>query len=353
MHPMPEPALTPRRIAVLTEGCPAPWLAKTAISLLRYCAGDIVAVVDSACAGKTAAEVFGTGGAIPVVASITDVRDANELAVGIAPAGGRCPAEWRPILCAALARGMTVVSGLHDFLGDDPEYGALARQHGARIVDVRKNRERDTAEAPQFRPGNLRVHTVGNDCAVGKMAAALETVRALDATGADAKFVATGQTGIMIEGDGLPIDCVVSDFVNGAAEKLVLQNQHRDILLVEGQGSLAHPSFSAVTLGLLHGCAPDGLILCYEAGRERCKALPHVLLKPVGELRATYEAMANLRHPCRTIGVAINGRQLNDSEAADERRRVRDELGLPACDVYRDGAEELAEAVLALRDALK
>jgi len=340
------------QIAILTEGCPEPWLAKTAITMLRYRAHDIAAVIDSASAGKTAGEVFGIGGNIPVVASLDDVPEATELSVGIAPAGGRLPEEWRSVLRAALCRGMNIVSGLHDFIGDDAEFQNLAKQHGATIRDVRKNNERRTAEAPEIRRDCLRIHTVANDCAVGKMAVAVELDLALRAAGEDSKFVATGQTGIMVAGDGLPIDCVVSDFVNGAAETLVLENQQHEILVVEGQGSLAHPSFSAVTLGLLHGCAPDGLILCYEAGRKDCKALPHVPLKPLSELRELYETVAALRHPCQSIGIAINGRRLSKSEAEDERKRVSDELGLPACDVYRDGAGVLVQAVFDLRETL-
>jgi uncharacterized NAD-dependent epimerase/dehydratase family protein len=181
------------------------------------------------------------------------------------------------------------------------------------------------------------------------MVVAIELVRALRQQGHDAKFVATGQTGIMIEGDGCPVDCVVADFVNGAAEKLVLANQHHDFIIVEGQGSLAHPKYSAVTLGLLHGIAPQGMILCYEAGRETYGGLPDIPLRPLDELVDVYETMASLIEPSRVVAVAMNSRRLSREEAEQERKRVASQLKLPVCDVFLDGAQSLVESVLALR----
>jgi uncharacterized NAD-dependent epimerase/dehydratase family protein len=145
------------------------------------------------------------------------------------------------------------------------------------------------------------------------------------------------------------VDCVVSDFVNGAAEKLVLANQHHEILVIEGQGSLAHPRYSAVTLGLLHGCIPHGLIFCYESRRTEVHNMPGVSLVSLAHLKDVYETMANLMHPCRVIGVAMNSRLLSESEAQAERKQLRQELGVPVCDVFRHGTEELVHAVLALQ----
>ena len=153
----------------------------------------------------------------------------------------------------------------------------------------------------------------------------------------------------MVEGDGCPVDCVVSDFVNGAAERLVLSNQYHEMLFIEGQGSLAHPRYSAVTMGLLHGCRPHGMILCYEVGREAVHGMEHVPLRPLAELRDIYEQMANLMHPSRVIGIAMNSRTVSADEAARERDRIRDELGLPVCDVIRHGADELLQAIESLR----
>jgi uncharacterized NAD-dependent epimerase/dehydratase family protein len=252
----------------------------------------------------------------------------------------------------AISRGMNIVSGLHQFLQDDPEFSAAARQHGVELVDVRRNSERDVATREGIRDECLRIHAVGHDCCVGKMVSAIEVTLGLKRAGYDAQFVATGQTGILIAGDGCPIDCVVADFVNGAAEKLVRNNQHHDILLIEGQGSLAHPKYSAVTLGLLHGCMPHGLIMCYEAGRTVVNGLESFSLFSLPHLKNVYETMANLMNPCRVIGVAMNSRLLSSEQAEMERERVRREMGLPVCDVFRHGPDELVQAVLDLKTEL-
>jgi uncharacterized NAD-dependent epimerase/dehydratase family protein len=340
---------TPRRIVILIEGHSDPVTAKTAVCLLRYRAPEIVALFDRQQAGNTAQELFGVGGNIPVIGDLAAAPEADTLLVGIAPAGGQIPPTWRPILLDAIARGMDLVSGLHDFLCDDPELVQLAKEHSVRLIDVRQNNERDVANRQGIRNDCLRIHTVGNDCSVGKMVVAVEVARALQARGHDAKFVATGQTGILVEGDGCPIDCVVSDFLSGAVEKLVLANQHHEILLIEGQGSINHPRYSAVTLGLLHGAMPHGLILCYEVGRKAVRGMESIPLVPLAKLRDTYEIMANLMHPCRVIGIGMNSRLVSDAEADAERKRLEAELGLPVCDVVRHGPDVLVEAVLRLK----
>ena len=339
-----------RRILILTDGYSTPFLAKTAISLLRYRPNDVVAVLDSEHAGKDAGELLGAGQGIPVVDSIQNDPDA--VFIGIAPPGGKLPTAWRATVEQAIRAGIDIVSGLHDFLSDDDQLSSLAKTHGAQLIDVRRNVEKETATGAPFRQGCLRIHTVGQDCTVGKMVASIEIERELARRGHDTLFLATGQTGIMIAGDGVPVDCVVADFVNGAAERLVRRNEKHDILLVEGQGCLSHPSFSAVTLGLLHGCAPHGLVFCYEVGREYVKGLDNVSLLPIQRLLAAYEMAANLRHPCRVIGIAMNTRNLSSGEAESERERVASEFGLPVCDVYRDGAGVLADAVIELRKEL-
>jgi len=341
-----------RRIALLTEGFSTPFLAKTAISMLRYRQDDIVAVLDSTEAGKTADELFATGSEIPVVDSLSELN-ADALFIGIAPPGGNLPEHWRAILLDALRSGIDIVSGLHDFLSDDEEFTRVAEQNACRLIDVRRNRERETAKRAQFRKGCLRIHTVGHDCSVGKMVVALEVQRELIRRNVDAQFVATGQTGIMICGEGVPIDCVVADFVNGATENLVKRNEQHDVLLIEGQGSISHPSFSAVTLGLLHGCAPDGLIYCYEVGRTSVKGLKDVPLLPNRTLIDVFATNAALRHPCKVIGIAMNSRNVSAEDAAAERTRIRNEFGLPVCDVYRDGASELGDAVIHLQQELQ
>jgi uncharacterized NAD-dependent epimerase/dehydratase family protein len=345
--------MSARRIVILTDGRTNPVNAKTASCVIRYKADEVVALLDSTQAGKTSQELLGIGGAIPVVANLADAPRANTLLIGIAPSGGKLPPAWRITLLEAIERGMNLVSGLHDYLSHDTEIAAAAAKRGVDIHDVRKNSERDVANRKDLREDCLRIHTVGQDCSVGKMLASVEITLGLKNRGCDAKFVATGQTGIMIEGDGCPVDCVVSDFVNGAAEKLVLANQHHDILLIEGQGSLSHPRYSAVTLGLLHGCMPHGMILVYEAGRRTVMGMEYIPLTPLATIVEVNEAMARLANPTsRVIGVAMNSRLLDTNEAEAERERVRRELGVPVCDVIRHGPEELVDAVLALRREL-
>ncbi|HEX2476083.1 MAG TPA: DUF1611 domain-containing protein [Lacipirellulaceae bacterium] len=344
--------MSKRRIVILTDGHTNPVTAKTASCVVRYKPDEVVALLDTTQPGRTSQELLGVGGDIPVVARLADAREPNTLLIGIAPSGGKLPAAWRKILLEAVERGMNIVSGLHDFIGNDAEIAAAAARRGVEIYDVRKNNERDVANRRNLRKDCLRIHTIGQDCSVGKMLASVEITLGLKGRGYDAKFIATGQTGIMIEGDGCPVDCVVSDFVNGAVEKLVLANQHHDILVVEGQGSLSHPRYSAVTAGLLHGCVPHGMIMVYEAGRKNVSGMEFVPLTPLAKLVEAYEMLASLAMPSRVIGVAVNSRLLTPDEAEKERDRVRRELGVPVCDVIRNGPSDLVDAVLALRHEL-
>ena len=336
-----------RRFVLLTEGFGHPIRGKTAACVIRYCRDEVLAVLDSTGVGQTSGDLLGVGD-VPVVGSLADVPQARTLLIGIALPGGQLPPAWRAIVLDALGRGMDVVSGMHDFLADDPEMAAAARRHQVRLIDVRNQRIRRCARAEGLREECLRIHTVGQDSSLGKMLTSMELTRALQAAGRDAKFGATGQTGIIVEGQGYPIDCMVADFISGAAEQLVLDHQHHEILIIEGQGSLSHPSFSGVTLGLLHGCQPHGLILCYEAGRKSALGLDHVPLTPLAQLRQLYEQVASLLRPCRVIGISLNGRRLTAAEAAEERRRREQEFQLPVCDVLRDGPQPLVDAVLKL-----
>ncbi|HET9709376.1 MAG TPA: DUF1611 domain-containing protein, partial [Gemmatimonadales bacterium] len=262
------------RFLVVADGQFGPMTSKTANSCIRYFPERIVAVFDRQEAGKTVQDVLGFGGAIPVVgdfaAGLAAGGGATALIVGIAPAGGRLPDEWRAWLKLAIERKVEIWSGLHSFISDDAELGPLARRLGVRILDARKS----PANLPiaDGRAGEVDayvVHAVGSDCNVGKMTAMLEVRNALVRGGHKARFVATGQTGIFLEGWGTAVDAVVADFIAGAAEELVLKGaQDSDIVLVEGQGSLLHPGYSGVTLGLLHGSMPRGLILCHQSSRE-------------------------------------------------------------------------------------
>ena len=335
---------------VLTEGHSNPLTAKTACSVIRYRTDEVVGVLDSTQAGRDCSELLNVGEGIPVVGSLAEAANADTLLLGIATQGGQVPQAWRETILAALASGMDVVSGLHDFLSDDTEIAETAQRFGRTVTDVRKNHHRSVANRLDVRDDCLRVHTVGSDCNVGKMVTSIEVARELQARGEDAKFVATGQTGIMIEGDGCPIDCVVSDFVNGAAEELVLKNQHHSILLIEGQGSLVHPRYSSVTLGLLHGTMPHALILCYEAGRKTFNTMDHVPIPPLADVKRLNEMMASAVNPCEVIAISMNSRKLTDEQAELERQRLIDEFDLPVADVFRHGPGEFADAIQSYRD---
>lgn len=338
-------------MVLLTWGHSNPRTAKTATGLLRYCPDECVAVFDPDLAGKTAQEYLETGGNTPIIASLDEAPGADTLVLGIAPPGGKVPLAWRQVILQAIDRGMNVLSGLHDFLSDDQELSTAARAKGVILHDVRKNTFKEIARRDAFNNTCCRLHTVGHDCSVGKMVVSLELSRGLAARGRDAHFVATGQTGIMVSGAGLPIDCMVADFVNGASEKLVLDNQHHDIIVVEGQGSLVHPAYSSVTLGLLHGCAPHGLVFVFEAGRETVGGLEHMALPSLQQQRALFEIMGSIYQPCETIGLAMNGRRLNKSQADELARSIESEMGLPVVDVLRDGPERLVDAAEAFYES--
>ncbi len=340
------PKIGGSRIVILTEGKTDPLTAKTANVLLRYRGDDVVALLDSTQAGKTAGELLGVGGDTPVVASLDEADRPDTLLIGVATAGGKIPDDWRRLCYDAVARGMSLVSGMHQFLSDDPKLVAAAAEAGVTIHDVRKNSEKEVATRQGITDDCLRILTVGQDCSVGKMLVALEVARGLRRRGVDAKFVATGQTGIMVEGDGLPIDCVVSDFVNGACEKLVRANQHHEVMVVEGQATITHPRFSAVSCGLLHGANPHGMILGYEVGRTHIRGMDHLTLPPLRDVLEAYEHLAAFGHPAKVIAIAMNSRNVSPQEAEAERDRIRSEYGLPVADPIRHGPDELVDAVL-------
>ncbi|MCC6510676.1 MAG: DUF1611 domain-containing protein [Pirellulaceae bacterium] len=340
-----------RKMVLLTWGYSNPRTAKTAAGLLRYCPEECVAVLDPDNAGRKAREFLDAGGDTPIIGRLDEAPSAKTLVMGIAPPGGRIPDAWRAVLLEAIDRGMNILSGLHDFISNDPQLAAAAAARGTRITDVRKNDFREIARRQGLNPNCFRVHTVGHDCSVGKMVVSLELTNGLKARGVDAHFVATGQTGIMVSGGGLPLDCIVADFVAGAAEQLVLENQHHEVLLVEGQGSLVHPSYSGVTLSLLHGCLPHAMVLIFEAGRSTVGGIDHVPIPNLVRMRELFETMASIHQPCVTLGIAMNGRRVTPTEAAEISRQVEDEMQLPVVDVLREGPERLVEAVDAFRRA--
>jgi uncharacterized NAD-dependent epimerase/dehydratase family protein len=340
-----------RRLAILAEGTLDFHHGKTAISLLRYRPEDIVAVIDSQNQGHTTQEVLGLGRATPIVASVTETfaMRPEALIIGIAPFGGGLPTEWRREILAAIEHGMDVIGGLHFMLGDDPEFARAARERGVQLVDVRRPPEDlQVATFAGHRPGAHVVTFVGSDCAVGKMTAALEVTQAARQMGLSAGFVATGQTGIMLEGEGIALDRVIGDFMSGAMEGLVTQAAERyDWVFVEGQGSLLHPAYSGVTLALLHGSAPDAMILVHPPNQTQIDSYP-VAIPPLPRLVTIYEDAAGWVKPAKVAALALNTRGMGEREAREAIRAAEEATGLPATDPVRFGGEPLVTAVVEL-----
>ena len=344
-----------RRFAVLVEGALGVLDAKTAVALLRYAPGSVAVLIDRATAGRTAEDVLGFGGRVPIVATLDEAMATgpDALLIGIAPVGGRLPEEWRGILLDALDRGLDLWAGLHSFLAEDEALAARARERGRALVDLRAvPMELPVAEA---RVRDVVAHvvlTVGSDCNVGKMTAAWELHQVLLARGVRSAFVATGQTGILLAGRGLAVDRVIADFVAGAAEALVLDAAAgHDVVVVEGQGSLLHPGYAGVTLALLHGALPHAMVLCHQASRTRIRH-GDVAIPPLSDLVRRYEdALAPIR-PGRVVAVALNTFDLDARGARSAVEAAERATGLPAADPVRDGAFALADAVLAAREGV-
>ena len=337
-----------KRILLLTEGNLGVFTSKTATVLLRFRGEDVVGVIDSVFAGQDLPEIIPASPSRPILADVSAATklEPDALFVGIHPAGGALPTSFRQQIAAALRVGIDVVSGLHTQLARDDEFRALASQSGARLIDVRcPPEERRVATGRAKTTRCRRVLTVGTDGNVGKMVTALLLARSARERGLDARFVATGQTGIMIAGQGVAIDAVVADFAAGAVEQLVLGASDSDVCFIEGQGSIGHPGFSGVTLAILHGACPDAMILVHHAGRAHHRTEGAGPLPPLRAQWVAYEAVAELLHPARIVGVALNPHGVNESVVRAETRRIEDEFNVPVVDPVGDGCERLLSAV--------
>ncbi len=352
---------THHKFLIVADGQFGPLTSKTANSCIRYFPERIVGVMDRVHAGKTVQDVLGFGGAIPVVGDFNRglALGGTAVLIGIAPAGGQLPPEWKTWLRAAIERRLEIWSGLHTFIGDDPEVGPLARTKGVRILDARKPPANlPIADGRAADVNAFVILTVGSDCNVGKMTAQLELRDELVRRGHRTSFVATGQTGIFIEGWGIAVDAVVADFIAGAAETLVLQGaKDADIVLVEGQGSLIHPGYSGVTLGLLHGACPDALILCHQATRDYIGDYhgrePWVRIPSYRELIDIYERAAAPVHPTKVIGICLNTYDMNEAAARAAIDQASAATGLPATDPVRFESAPLVDAIIQHATALR
>jgi uncharacterized NAD-dependent epimerase/dehydratase family protein len=336
------------RYLLLAEGFSGdPHYGKTMRGVLRYRREDVVAILDSARAGET------EDGA-PVVSSVEEALPLGPTTalVGVATQGGRFPPEWIAILRACVEHGLDVENGLHVFLADDPELRQLAERRGVELRDLRRPpAELSTATGENLAVEATIVLTVGSDCAIGKMTVSLELDLEARRRGLRSVFVPTGQTGMAIAGWGIAVDAVVADFIAGAAERLVVEGRDRggELLWVEGQGSLLHPVYSGVALGLHHGSAPHLLVLCHECGRTEIEGAgggPHPI-PSLPDLVELHERLALPVRPARVAAVALNTSALGEDEARAAIARAETETGLPADDPVRFGAAKLVDAVLA------
>jgi uncharacterized NAD-dependent epimerase/dehydratase family protein len=333
-----------KRYLILAEGKSGdPHYGKTARGVLRYSPHPTVAILDSTRAGETQ-------DGLPVVGSVDDALgfDPTTALVGVATQGGRFPPAWRELIRQCVTNGLDVENGLHEFLTEDFELVELARLNEVELRDLRKPPAGLNVPTGENLELDARiVLTVGSDCAIGKMTVSLELDREAQRRGLRSVFVPTGQTGIAIAGWGISVDAVVSDFLAGASERLVIEGAERgDLLWVEGQGALLHPAYSGVTLGLMHGSAPHAFVLCHLAGSTVIEGYPDDPIPPLSELVELHERASLPARPARVACIALNTRDLSEDEARAAVAAAEEETGLPADDPVRFGAARLLDAVL-------
>jgi uncharacterized NAD-dependent epimerase/dehydratase family protein len=337
----------PRRILILGEGFSHdPHYGKTMRGIVRYGPDPVVAILDSKRVGESHA-------GIPVVGSVEDALpfEPTVAVVGVATQGGRFPPAWRELLKSSIANGLDVESGLHEFISEDVELSELARSNGVVLRDLRRPPEGLSVPTGAHLEVDAKiVLTVGSDCAIGKKTVAVELDLEARRRGLESVFVPTGQTGIAIAGWGIAVDAVVADFLAGAAERLVVEGAERGgkLLFVEGQGSLIHPMYSGVTLGLVHGAAPHAFVLCHRAGQSEVEGCPGHPIPPLRELVELHERISLPARPATVVCVAVNTAELeSDDDAHAAIAAVAEETGLPADDPVRFGSGPLLDAVLA------
>ena len=270
---------------------------------------------------------------------------AKTLVVGVANRGGVISDSWTAVFKQAVASGMDIASGLHNLLRDIPDLVELADKHNQQLIDVRVPQIEYPIANGGKRTGK-RCLAVGTDCSVGKMYTALAMEKTMHERSMNASFRATGQTGILITGNGIPLDAVIADFMAGSVEWLTPDNDPDHWDLIEGQGSLFHASYSGVTMALIHGGAPDVLILCHEPTRKTMRGLPSYTLPSLEELRDLSLTIARVVNPnVRVAGISINTAALATDEALAYLAKIESEMGLPTVDPFRQGADRLVDAL--------
>ncbi len=324
---------------------------KTGLTLLRYGRAPVVAVIDRECAGESLSELTGIDCDAPIVDSVASALpyQPDVLVIGIACSGGVLPDTWWQDLKQGVAAGLSVINGLHTSMASDPELQKLLKE-GQKIWDIRR-------EPPGLGVGSAkarslqcrRILTVGTDMSVGKMSASLELHQAAQRQGISSKFLATGQAGMMIAGEGIPLDAVRVDFAAGAVEQMVMDcGNNYELLIVEGQGSLLHPG-STATLPLIRGTQPTGLVLVHRAGQTHNHHFTNIPIPPLPEVIRLYETVAYAGGAFAStpvVAIALNTGHLDEKSAQEAIKQVQVETGLPCTDVVRFGADLLMEAVM-------
>ena len=349
-YPLPVP-IGKRRMVLFAEGSFSALGAKTAVCLVRYTPREVITVIDSTRAGSSVEQVIGFGGPIPIVSSVAEALplEPDTLVVGTAPKGGLPTDVELDAVRKAIGAGLHIIHGMHRFIGTEREFAERASESGVVIWDVRRPPGDLTVSTGMRPPAPPVLMTVGSDCNTGKMTAALEIVRALERNGNEAGFAASGQTGMMIEGRGIPIDAVVADFIGGATERLVAETAPGvKVVVLEGQGSILHPGYIGVTVGMLAGALPDGLLLCHQPTRTEIRNCS-VAIPSLPRLVELYRDAAPGIKEFAIIGIALNTFDLGEEEALRAIESAGRETGLPAADPVRFGADALLEAI---RDSL-
>jgi uncharacterized NAD-dependent epimerase/dehydratase family protein len=324
-----------------------PHYAKTARGVMRYRRDDVVAILDSKRAGESE-------DGVPIVGTVDEALafEPNTALVGVVTQGGHFPGDWQELLKGCVSHGLDVENGLHVRLRDIPSLTELAAERGVELRDLREPpADLSTATGENLEVDATIVLTVGSDCAIGKMTAICELDLEARRRGLKSVFVPTGQTGVAIAGWGISVDAVVSDFLAGAAERLVVEGGKRgDLLWVEGQGAILHPIYSGVTVGLMHGSAPHLYVLCHEVGRTVVEGDPtESPILSLSELVDLHERMSLKLRPAKVAAIALNTSTVSEDEAREAIAAAEEETGLPADDPVRFGAERLLDAVLRRR----
>jgi len=345
---------TLRRIVILAEGKFSPLESKTANQVIRYIPEEVVGVIDSRQAGRTAQDVLGFGGSIPVFPDLRTafLKKPDTLLMGIAPMGGRLPESWRVTIKEAINNKLNIVGGLHTYLTDDEEFVRCARENNVELIDLRKvPPEYEMIAEGYWKTRKAKtILTVGTDCNVGKMTASLELHREFVRRGLKSDFVATGQTGILLSEKGIAVDAIISDYVAGAIELEVEKSvkEGNEYIHIEGQGSLTHQGYSSVTLGLMHGVMPDAMIMAHHPAR-------HVddydfPIDDVKRLIELHEIMLAPFKSSKVVGIAINTVMMTAQQVEVAKRELENETGLPVANVLTPDVAKLADALLTYFD---